>query len=149
MTHSTLDTTPAALPADKRPAFGLLTSPCEGAGTVTRDGTARRERASLRSSRPGDIAVHHAALATSGHPPTLTQQADAGAVRRSFVTRKHARRVAWRILKDWIEAQAAIIEAGMATFDDVLLPYMLAPGGQTVYELYADRRLALPAAKGG
>lgn len=80
---------------------------------------------------------------------TLTQQADAGAVRRSFVTRKHARRVAWRILKDWIEAQAAIIEAGMATFDDVLLPYMLAPGGQTVYELYADRRLALPAAKGG
>jgi hypothetical protein len=76
---------------------------------------------------------------------TLTRHADRGEVGRRFVTRKHARRVAWRILKDWTEAQIAIIQAGMVTLDEVLLPWMIAPSGQTVAELYASRRLALPA----
>jgi hypothetical protein len=79
----------------------------------------------------------------------LTRQADAGEVRRTFVSRKHANRVAWRILKDWLEAQLAIIEAGMTTLDEVLLPWMLSPSGRTVGELYAERRLALPAAGEG
>lgn len=74
----------------------------------------------------------------------LSRQADAGTVRRNFVTRKHAKRVAWRIVKDWLEAQLALVEAGLATLDEVLFPYMLAPSGQRVYALYADRRLALP-----
>lgn len=47
----------------------------------------------------------------------------------------HARRVAWRILKDWIEAQLAIIEAGMAELSQVFLPYAQTASGQTVYEL--------------
>jgi hypothetical protein len=75
----------------------------------------------------------------------LSRQADAGQVGPRFVTRAHARDVAWRILKDWTAAQLAIIDAGMTTFDEVMLPYMLAPSGQTVHELYAARRLALPA----
>jgi hypothetical protein len=33
-------------------------------------------------------------------------------------------RVAWRILKDWVEAQLALIEADMATMDQVMLTYM-------------------------
>lgn len=56
-----------------------------------------------------------------------------------------AERVAWRILKDWIEAQLALIATEMVSLDQVMLPYMTADGGRTVYELYLDRQLALTA----
>lgn len=59
-------------------------------------------------------------------------------------TPEHAERVAWRILKDWLEAQLAIIQAEQVTLDQVMLPYMQAEvGGRTVYELYRDSQLAL------
>src|SRR5204863_1770450 len=45
-----------------------------------------------------------------------------------------ARRVAWRIVKDWVEAQLAIIELQMATLDQVFLPYALTKDGRTIYE---------------
>jgi hypothetical protein len=44
-----------------------------------------------------------------------------------------ANRVAWRILKDWIEAQMAIITAEMATPLQVFLPYAQTKEG-TIYE---------------
>lgn len=59
----------------------------------------------------------------------------------------HAERVAWRITKDWIDAQLAIIATQMVTADQVFLPYMLL-GDATVYELYRDRQLALGAGDG-
>lgn len=46
---------------------------------------------------------------------------------------EQANRVAWRILKDWVEAQMAIIAAEMATPLQVFLPYAQTPEG-TVYE---------------
>jgi len=36
------------------------------------------------------------------------------ASRYKYRTREHAARVAWRICKDWIEAQLAIVDAEMA-----------------------------------
>lgn len=45
------------------------------------------------------------------------------------------RRVAWRILKDWIEAQMAIITAEMATPLQVFLPYAQTKDG-TIYECF-------------
>jgi hypothetical protein len=63
-----------------------------------------------------------------------------------FRTPEQAERVAWRILKDWLEAQLALIRTQMATLDQVMLPYMQSEvDGCTVYELYRDRQLALPA----
>lgn len=59
---------------------------------------------------------------------------------------EQAERVGWRILKDWLEAQLAIIATRMVTFDQVMLPYMATgPTGQTVYQLWIDQQLALPA----
>lgn len=53
-------------------------------------------------------------------------------------------KVAWRITKDWVEAQLAIIETQMVKPEQVFLPYMMAPGGQTVYEAFkADPRFLL------
>jgi hypothetical protein len=62
-----------------------------------------------------------------------------------YRTPEHAERVAWRILKDWIEAQVALLRTEMVTLDQVMLPYMHGDDGRTVYELYLDRQLALPA----
>lgn len=64
-----------------------------------------------------------------------------------YKTPEQAERVAWRIMKDWLEAQLAIIRTEMVTLDQVMLPYMQsAPGGPTIYELYLDQALALPSA---
>jgi len=58
----------------------------------------------------------------------------------------HARRVAWRIVRNWIEAQLALIEIGMVKVEQVFLPYMQNPAGQTVYEVMQESRFqfALP-----
>lgn len=80
---------------------------------------------------------------------TLTIQFRKGKVPRRFACREQAARVAWRIVKDWVEAQMAIIESGMVSMDEVFLPYMLGPRDQTVYQVMRERHLALPAPVGG
>lgn len=37
----------------------------------------------------------------------------------------HAQNVGWRIIKDWIEAQVALIEVEMVTLEEVFLPYLI------------------------
>jgi len=59
-----------------------------------------------------------------------------------FKSREQAERVAWRILKDWLEAQLAIVATQMVTLDQVMLSYMLVGEG-TVYDLYLNRQLEL------
>lgn len=57
-------------------------------------------------------------------------------------------RVAWRILKDWVEAQLAIVETEMVSLDQIMLPFMaIDNAGNTVYELYAQQQLQLGASK--
>ena len=53
---------------------------------------------------------------------------------------KQARRVAWRQILRWIEAQAAVIYTGMVTAEEVFLPYMLLNENKTVYEAFAERK---------
>lgn len=56
-----------------------------------------------------------------------------------YQNRAQAARVAWRIAKDWMEAQVALIEAGLATLDQVMSPYMIATAdGRTVYEVLRE-----------
>ena len=63
--------------------------------------------------------------------------------------RKQAARVAWRIIRDWIDAQLAIIETEMVTIDQVFLPYMLMDGGShTLYETLVDRGFLLKEGQG-
>lgn len=57
--------------------------------------------------------------------------------------REQAERVAWRIVKDWVEAQMAILESEMVQMDEIFLPYMLNGTGQTVFEAYRNNQLAL------
>jgi hypothetical protein len=53
-------------------------------------------------------------------------------------TEEQAARVAWRVLKDWLAAQLAIIEAQMATLDQVMLPYLHVNGELTMYEAFKE-----------
>lgn len=67
-----------------------------------------------------------------------------------YLTQQHAENVAWRIMKDWLEAQLAIIATEMVTLDQVMLPYMQAnDDGETVYEMIVAAQLALPAGSSG
>jgi hypothetical protein len=52
-------------------------------------------------------------------------------------TPEQALRVAWRITKDWVEAQLAIIETKMVSPVQVFLPYAVTKNGQTVFEYMA------------
>lgn len=55
-----------------------------------------------------------------------------------YLTTEHAANVAWRIVKDWLEAQLAIVAAEMVTLDEVMLPYLQLGGGQTLYQAYLE-----------
>lgn len=49
-------------------------------------------------------------------------------------TREQAERVAWRILKDWIESQMALLDIEMVRFEEIFLPYIELQDGETIYE---------------
>lgn len=55
-------------------------------------------------------------------------------VPRSKCTEKQAQRVAWRIVKDWVAAQMAIVEAQLAELAEVFLPYAITKSGNTLYK---------------
>lgn len=64
-------------------------------------------------------------------------------------TMEQASRVAWRILKDWLDAQMALIAAEMVSLEQVFLPYAQNQEGVTLYDALAESRfrgLALPPA---
>lgn len=53
-------------------------------------------------------------------------------------------RVAWRIIKDWVEAQMAIIETEQVTLEEVFLPYEVTGSGKLLYEVIHEKHLFLP-----
>lgn len=78
----------------------------------------------------------------------LEKQYQEGRIPRRYIGYEQAVRVAWRILKDWIEAQLAIIEAGMVTVDEVFLPYLLIEKDKTLYQSMLERGFLLPEGRG-
>ncbi len=57
--------------------------------------------------------------------------------------RDQAERVAWRIVKDWVAAQMAILESEMVQMDEIFLPYMLNDNGQTLFQCYRQNQLLI------
>lgn len=65
-------------------------------------------------------------------------------VPRKLRTRQQASRVSWRIIKDWLRAQLAIVEAEQAEMVEVFLPYAQNPTtGKTLFEQLAGNDFAL------
>ena len=53
--------------------------------------------------------------------------------------RKQSARVAWRIIKDWVRAQMAILDTEMVKVEQVFLPYLDVGGGKTLYDAMSER----------
>jgi hypothetical protein len=73
------------------------------------------------------------------------------AMKRDRQTPRHllrvdqAKRTAWRIILRWIEAQFALIDTGMASLMEVMLPYVQVAPNQTFYErIEGDKFKMLP-----
>ncbi|MBA7709039.1 hypothetical protein ES703_117946 [subsurface metagenome] len=79
----------------------------------------------------------------------LTQQNRLGKVPKRYVNRAQATRVAWRIVKDWVEAQMAILETEMVKMEQIFLPYVITQSGRTLYEAMVDSHFQLGAGEGG
>jgi hypothetical protein len=60
-----------------------------------------------------------------------------------FESQGHAASVAWRVIKDWIEANLALIEAEMTTLETVMLPYLHVDGDKTLWQAYREREQAV------
>jgi len=68
-------------------------------------------------------------------------------VPRKLKTTEQATRVAWRIIKDWLRAQLAIVEAEQAEMIEVFLPYAQNPTtGQTLFREFEQVGFKLLAA---
>lgn len=57
----------------------------------------------------------------------------------SAESREQAERVAWRVIKDWLSAQLALVQTQMAQLDQVMLPYLHVDANHTLYAAYKQR----------
>lgn len=60
-----------------------------------------------------------------------------------YCNRSQAVRIAWRILKDWVRAQMAILETEMVRMEQIFLPYAITKDGKTVYETLAASKFKM------
>lgn len=64
-------------------------------------------------------------------------------VPRRYLTYEQAVKVAWRIVKDWVRAQMAILETEMVKMEQIFLPYMITSNDKTLYEAMVDKKFYL------
>ena len=97
----------------------------------------------------GHIAALSFLLETPAGPRGIRLPANVDAVHAVLTRQKvkcdrdQAERVAWRIVKDWVEAQMAILESEMVQMDEIFLPYMVDKSGQTLFQAYRNNQLML------
>lgn len=51
--------------------------------------------------------------------------------------------MAWRILKDWVEVQMALLDMKMVQFEEIFMPYIEINNGQTLYEKLEEQQFLL------
>lgn len=70
-----------------------------------------------------------------------------GHISRRFTEKDQAERVGWRVVKDWLESQLALIEAGLADLPQIMLPYVQGNDGRTLWAVYSEQQ-AIEAGSG-
>ena len=68
---------------------------------------------------------------------------------KRYVNEDHAYRVAWRNVFHWVSAQMALLETEMVKMEQIFLPYVITPGGQTIYQIMVEKRFLLGPGEGG
>jgi hypothetical protein len=94
----------------------------------------------FRIETPHGLIAYRLPANIDGVHAMLTRDTKLSRAQRS---REAAARVAWRVLRSWIEAQLAVIDAGQATLPQVFLPYAQLPSGETLYERFAEKGLPM------
>ncbi len=71
-------------------------------------------------------------------PEMLAAMVNDGGVPNKYCNEDQAMRTGWRIIKVWVEAQTAMIQAGLAQTQEVFLPYAVGSDGRTLYEYFVE-----------
>jgi len=69
-------------------------------------------------------------------------------VPRRYLTYEQAVKVAWRIVRDWVRAQMAILETEMVKIEQIFLPYLVVDEDKTLYEAMVDKKFYLKPGEG-
>ena len=80
---------------------------------------------------PVDVAAMGRILAKSRPAGGMSQAA--------YRSPEHAERVAWRVVKDWLAAQLALVAAQQVGLDEVMLPYLITEDGRPLRHQWRDR----------
>jgi hypothetical protein len=111
---------------------------------VDYDGTGKAEGVGFNFPVAGQMIHFRLPANVEGVHAALQRNPDKAAARRGhrriLSTEEQARKVAWRILKDWVAAQMAIVEAGAAEIAEVFLPYAMVHEGQTMYQAFLEQQ---------
>lgn len=126
----------------------ILTSSGANAIMTEIDGTRNVTAISFKAKTEFGIVAFRLPCDVSAATLILNKQVQSRKIPRKFHNNTdQARKIAWRIIKDWLLAQMALIELGMAKIEQVFLPYAQDNTGQTVYEILQAEKfktLALP-----
>jgi hypothetical protein len=98
------------------------------------------------ATRWGDRAFDMPANIEGTYQALLRSSRASGGIPPRFASREQAARVTWRVLKDWLEVQIAMIEAGLAEIEQIMLPYVLVEPKKTLYQAYGEQQPAIEAA---
>lgn len=94
----------------------------------------------------GEQAAKLPANATRVREVLRRQKADPKNRNRSSIddSLEQSERVAWRIIKDWLAAQLALLETEMVEMEQLFFPHLINAAGKTLYEVYQSGQLLLP-----
>jgi hypothetical protein len=62
-------------------------------------------------------------------------------VERRYTTPEQAARVAWRVMRDWLESQLALYEAGLVDLPQALAGFMRVEPGKTLWAAVVEQRM--------
>ena len=79
----------------------------------------------------------------------LKRQAGNREIPGRYANEEHAYRVAWRIIKDWVEAQLSLLSTEMVRMEEIFLPYVITGSGRTIYQVMAEKHFLLGLGEGG
>ena len=70
----------------------------------------------------------------SNHDGVLKAMESDKNISKKYLNEEQALKVSWRIIKTWVDAQMAIVEAQLADMAEVFLPYAVTKSGSTLYK---------------
>lgn len=134
--------------------LGMLARAGAAAVSIEFDGAAVPHGIGFRLNTPHGVRNFSLPVNIDGVHKILLEANKAGKLRSdghrsaSLASRERAADIAWRVVKDWLEATLALIAHGMADLTEVMLPYLHVDEGRTLWQAYQEREQAVLTAGG-